>query len=73
MGLFNKNNKKEMLVVEGMKCIHCASKVESALKKVHVKTEINLESKTVVVSYNEKKITLEEIKRIIEEVGFTCI
>ena len=73
MGLFNKNNKKEILVVEGMKCVHCSAKVENALKKVHVKAEINLESKTIVVSYNEKKITLEEIKRIIEEVGFTCI
>lgn len=73
MGLFNKNNKKEILVVEGMKCVHCSAKVENALKKVHVKAEINLESKTVVVSYNEKKITLEEIKRIIEEVGFTCL
>ena len=73
MGLFNKTNKKDMVVVEGMKCIHCASKVETALKKVNVKSEINLESKTVIVSYNDKKITLEEIKKAIEEVGFTCI
>ena len=73
MGLFNKNNKKDMIIVEGMKCVHCSAKVENALKKAHVNSEINLESKTVIVSYNEKKITLEEIKRIIEEVGFTCI
>ena len=72
MGLFSKD-KKDMIVVEGMKCVHCASKVSEALKKKHVKAEINLESKTVVVSYNDKKITLEEIKRVIEEVGFTCI
>ena len=56
-----------------MKCVHCAAKVTDALKKAHVKAEVNLESKTVTVSYNDKKITLEEIKRVIEEVGFTCI
>ena len=73
MGLFNKQTKKEIIVVEGMKCVHCAAKVTDALKKVHVKAEVNLESKTVAISYNDKKITLEEIKRVIEEVGFTCI
>ena len=73
MGLFNKQSKKEIIVVEGMKCVHCAAKVTDALKKVHVKAEVSLESKTVTVSYNDKKITLEEVKRVIEEVGFTCI
>ena len=73
MGLFNKSKKKEIIVVEGMKCMHCSAKVVNALKKVNVKAEINLESKTVVVTYNDKKITLEEIKKVIEEVGFTCI
>ena len=73
MGLFNKQTKKEIIVVEGMKCVHCAAKVTDALKKVHVKAEVSLESNTVTVSYNDKKITLEEVKRVIEEVGFTCI
>ena len=73
MGLFNKQTKKEIIVVEGMKCVHCAANVTDALKKVHVKAEVSLESKTVTVSYNDKKITLEEVKRVIEEVGFTCI
>ena len=60
MGLFNKQTKKEIIVVEGMKCVHCVAKVTDALKKVHVKAEVNLESKTVTVSYNDKKITLED-------------
>ena len=37
MGLFNKTNKNETIIVEGMKCIHCAGKVTDALKKVGVK------------------------------------
>lgn len=73
MGLFNKNTKKDTIVVEGMKCMHCAARVKDALSAHKVKAEVNLESKLVVVSYNETKTNLEEIKRIIEEVGFKCI
>ena len=73
MGLFNKNNTKEAILVEGMKCMHCAAKVTNALKNHNVKAEVNLESKLVTLSYNEKKINLEEIKRIVEETGFKCI
>ena len=31
MGLFNKQTKKEIIVVEGMKCVHCAAKFTDAL------------------------------------------
>ena len=72
MGLFNKTNKNETIIVEGMKCIHCSGKVTDALKKVGVKSNIDLENKTVAVSYNDKKISLEEIKKVIEQVGFKC-
>ena len=73
MGLFNKNTKKETILVEGMKCVHCAAKVTNALKDNGVKAMVNLESKEVALSYNEKKINLEEIKRIVEVTGFKCI
>lgn len=73
MGLFNKNTKKETIVVEGMKCMHCAARVKDALSAHKVKADVNLESKLVTISYNESKITLEEIKRIVEETGFKCI
>ena len=73
MGLFNKNTIKETILVEGMKCVHCAAKVTNTLKNHGVKAEVNLESKLVTLSYNEKKINLEEIKRIVEETGFKCI
>lgn len=73
MSLFNRNLKEETILVEGMKCVHCASKVEDALKKHKVKASITLESKLVKVKYNEKKISLDYIKKIIEEVGFQCL
>ena len=53
--------------------MHCAAKVVDALKKISVKAEVSLESKLVKVSYNEKKVTLQDIKKTIEEVGFQCL
>lgn len=73
MSLFNKNIKEDSILVEGMKCDHCANKVIQALKKHKVKASVTLESKLVLVKYDENKITLQDIKTIIEEVGFQCL
>ena len=53
--------------------MHCAARVKDALSAHKVKADVNLESKLVTLSYNESKINLEEIKRIIEETGFKYI
>ena len=37
MSLFNKHIVNETIIVEGMKCQHCVSKVKDALKKNHIK------------------------------------
>ena len=73
MSLFNKHIVNETIIVEGMKCQHCVNKVKDALKKNYVKADISLEEKLVKVSFDERKIDLEKIKTIIEEVGFQCI
>lgn len=73
MSLFNKHITNETIVVEGMKCLHCASKVKDALKANHVKADIDLETKMVKVSFDSRKIDLEKIKTIIEEQGFQCV
>ena len=72
MGLFNKNT-QETLKVEGMKCEHCSARVKDALKSHKVKATISLENKEVVVNFDEKKISLNQIKEIIEKVGFKVI
>lgn len=66
--------KKETLTIKvsGMKCIHCAKKVKDALKKHHVKSEVDLENNNVTVTYDLKKISIDKIKEIINELGFTC-
>ena len=72
MGLFTKK-KQEVLVVEGIKCEQCVARIKDALKKSKVSAEINKEEKLVKVSFNESKISVEQIKTIIEELGFKVI
>ena len=72
MGLFNKNLKEETFNVEGMKCVHCEKRVVDTLKNSKVKAEVNLQEKTVSVKFDSEKITLDEIKSIINELGFEC-
>lgn len=73
MSLFNKNIANETIIVEGIKCQHCVKRITETLKKHNVKTIISLEEKLVKVSFNNKKISLEQIKTIIDELGFQCI
>lgn len=72
MGLFSKNKVSETLNVEGIKCEHCVARIKDSLKKVKVNCDISLQEKTVKVSFDETKITLSQIKEVIEELGFKC-
>ena len=71
MGLFTKKI-IETIIVDGMKCSHCSQRVVDALKNINVKATVSLESKMVEVSYHEGKTTLEEIKKVITDLGFVC-
>lgn len=73
MGIFNHKEKIQTLIVEGMKCEHCANKVKDALKQHKVKSTVALESKMVEVHFDENKITLEQIKQIINDLGYQCL
>lgn len=73
MGLFKKNLCEQTILVEGMKCIHCANKVVETLKKHKVKANVNLENKSVDIKYDDNHISLENIKNLIEELGFKCL
>ena len=63
---------KKTLSVDGMSCNHCKMSVEKALSAIEVvqKVEVNLEKKCAVIEAN-KEIKDSEIKRIVEEIGFT--
>lgn len=69
------NLEKHQIIVEGMSCGHCKAAVEkavSALPGVGL-AHVDLETKTLVVEYDGSKTTLENIKAVIDEEGYTVV
>jgi len=65
-------NKKISLKIIGMHCASCAVKIENDLRKIRgIKLgNVNYGSEKVYVEYDEKEISIEKIKRIIEKMGY---
>lgn len=63
------------LGVEGMSCGHCVKAVEGAVKKLDgiASVEVSLESKNVTVTFDEGKVTTENIKDSIEDQGYDVV
>lgn len=62
---------KEILNVNGMSCSHCEKTVKNALTDIGVsEVLVDLAAKTVTVSYDSNKLSLDKIKAEIEEVGY---
>ena len=60
------------LVVEGMHCQSCQHLIEEALKEqngVRV-ARVNVEKKLLKLKYDEKVVTLEALKRVVEKKGY---
>lgn len=73
LGFFKMEVSMEIVIyVEGMMCEHCKKKVEKGLKAIKgvKKVKVFLESNSVFVRYNEKKVNLEVIKREIVNLGY---
>lgn len=62
--------KNVTLQVEGMSCNHCVNAVEGTLKNIGASGKVDLTSKTVDVSFDESKVSLEAIKEAIEDQGY---
>lgn len=75
--LENENLKEEnnmnikTIYIEGMSCNHCKMSVEKALNSIDgvTKVEVSLENKNATIESN-KEINDNEIKSVIEEIGF---
>jgi copper chaperone len=61
------------LSVEGMSCAHCKAAVEGELNKLSgvEAARVDVEKGTVEVTYDEAKVTTEDLKGAIEEAGYT--
>ena len=59
--------------VPDMSCGHCKAAVEGELNRLSgvERSNADLEKGTVEVSYDERRVTSEELKGAIEEAGYT--
>ena len=65
---------KGKYIVKGMTCAACQAHVEKAVKKLGVKSvNVNLLSNTMVVDYDEKKITTSDLEKAVKDAGYTLV
>lgn len=69
---FGKKNKFE-IGIEGMSCHHCSERVEKMLNEIpSVKAKVDLEGAKAVIEA-PAKISIEKIKKVIEDAGFKAV
>ena len=61
-----------VIEVEGMTCVGCEPHINETLKNLNgvVSAEASYQNKNVKVEYNAKQITLDQIKKAIDEIGY---
>lgn len=66
------NHGTRQLYIDGMTCINCQKRIENCLRKrVEIKeAEVSYETGTAEILYDANKITLQEIIRIINGLGY---
>jgi copper chaperone CopZ len=61
---------KKELKIKGMHCKSCKMLIEDALDDLGVKSNVDNEKGTAVIEFDESKITLEEIEKVIVKEGY---
>lgn len=66
--------KTVFIAVEGMTCEGCATQINEELKKLKgvIFAEASYKNKNVKVVYNPNQVTLEQIKKAINELGYVA-
>lgn len=64
--------KEVALKIEGMTCASCTPMVKRALKKLDgvVNADVNFKEAKATVKYQERKVTVEQMIKVIEGIGF---
>jgi len=67
--------KKLTLIVTGMHCVSCAKTIETKLKKKEgiYDANVNFVLEKAFIEYDQKKVNLEKIKKIIRGLGYDTI
>ena len=65
--------KETTFIVPDMSCSHCKAAVEGELNRLSgvERSDANLENGTVEVAYDEGRVGTEQLKKAIEEAGYT--
>ncbi len=58
------------LKISKMSCGHCARTIETAVKEIGGSGKVNLQTETLVVEFDDSKVSLESIKKVIEQHGY---
>ncbi|MER3427320.1 MAG: hypothetical protein C4334_04330 [Pyrinomonas sp.] len=60
------------LIVEGMHCVSCAADIRETLEETQGvrRAEVDFQSKTATVEYDEKKVPASALIEKIEELGY---
>lgn len=68
-------SEKVQLTVEGMSCNHCKMAVEKAVRALPgvMTAEVDLAAKTLKVELDSAKSGLDDIKKAVDEAGFTVV
>lgn len=66
---------KEILRVEGMSCGHCVKAIEENVGELAGVSAVmaNIDQHEVVVEYDPKKMTIAQIKEVIEDQGYEIV
>jgi len=61
------------VTVEGMSCGHCKNAVEKAVKGLPgvLAAEVDLAAKSLQVDFDPAKTSLQDIKDVVEDAGYT--
>jgi len=65
---------KKQLVIEGMSCGHCSSRVKNSLESVDGISDVNVDLGTKTASFNvSKEFTDDFFKDLITDVGYEVV
>lgn len=67
--------KKDTFVIKGMTCTACASAIEKQLNKMETidMVQVSYASEKLTITYDEKNITVSDIKRVVDKLGYELI
>jgi len=63
--------KKIKIKIKGMHCPSCEALIKNALEKIWVKNiKINIKTSQVEMEFDDERISLRDIKKVIEKEGY---